>query len=99
MPELTTACPRNCYSTCAMRAVVEDGRLVALRPHPGNRATADGPCLKGLSYVERVASPDRVLHPPRRSAFGTSNRPPEVRHEPQAGEKQSKESRQNRQAT
>jgi len=74
MPELTTACPRNCYSTCAMRAVVEDGRLVALRPHAGNRATPDGPCLKGLSYVERVASPDRLLHPLARTRGGAFER-------------------------
>jgi anaerobic selenocysteine-containing dehydrogenase len=70
----TTACPRNCYSTCAMTVEVEDGRLRRLDAHPGNDATATGPCLKGLSYVERVYSPDRILHPlrrnPRTGAFG-----------------------------
>ncbi len=34
-----------------------------IEPHPGNRATPDGPCLKGLSYLERVYSPDRLLYP------------------------------------
>jgi len=58
-----TACPRNCYSTCSMKAVVEDGRLVALEAVPVNRATPEGPCLKGLSYVERQHSPDRITHP------------------------------------
>ncbi|NIU52039.1 MAG: molybdopterin-dependent oxidoreductase, partial [Gemmatimonadetes bacterium] len=56
-------CPRNCYSTCAMNVQVEDGRIRRIEPHPGNRATPGGACLKGLSYVERVYSPDRVLHP------------------------------------
>jgi len=63
----TTACPRNCYSTCGMQVEVEDGRLRRILPEPGNRATAEGPCLKGLSYLERVCSPDRILYPLRRS--------------------------------
>lgn len=62
----STACPRNCYSTCGMRVTVADGRLRRIEPHPGNRATPNGLCLKGLSYTERVASPDRLLHPLRR---------------------------------
>ncbi|HEX9887760.1 MAG TPA: molybdopterin-dependent oxidoreductase [Longimicrobiales bacterium] len=71
---LTTACPRNCYSTCTIRVEVEDGRLRRILPHEGNRATAEGPCLKGLSYVERVASPDRILHPLRRGPAGSFHR-------------------------
>jgi anaerobic selenocysteine-containing dehydrogenase len=67
MPVFTTACPRNCYSTCSLRVHVENGRLRRIEAHPGNRATPEGPCLKGLSYVERVHSPDRILHPLRRN--------------------------------
>ncbi|HOT02354.1 MAG TPA: molybdopterin-dependent oxidoreductase, partial [Acidobacteriota bacterium] len=66
----TTACPRNCYSTCSLRVEVLDGRIRRIEPHPGNRATADGVCLKGLSYLERVYSPDRILTPLRRTATG-----------------------------
>ncbi len=66
MPFFTTACPRNCYSTCSMRVQVEDGRLRRIEPHPHNQATPDGVCLKGLSYYERVYHPDRILHPLRR---------------------------------
>ena len=62
----TTACPRNCYSTCTLNVQVADGRIRRIEPHPGNRATPGGACLKGLSYVERVHSPDRILHPLRR---------------------------------
>jgi anaerobic selenocysteine-containing dehydrogenase len=67
----TTACPRNCYSTCGMRVHVEDGAIRRIEPHPGNRATPEGVCLKGLSYVERVRSPDRILTPLRRAASGS----------------------------
>jgi anaerobic selenocysteine-containing dehydrogenase len=66
MKVYTTACPRNCYSTCTMKVHVEDGRLRRIEPHPGNAATPEGACLKGLSYVERVHSPDRILHPLRK---------------------------------
>ena len=68
MPVLTTSCPRNCYSTCSMKVHVEDGRIRKLETHPDNRATVEGPCLKGLSYVERVYSPDRLIHPMKRKA-------------------------------
>ncbi len=63
MPVFTSACPRNCYSTCGLRVTVEDGRLTAVEPHPDNLATGTGVCLKGLSYVERVHSPRRLRHP------------------------------------
>jgi len=74
MPAFTTACPRNCYSTCAMTVQVEGGRLRRVDAHPAGLATPGGPCLKGLSYVERVYSPDRLLHPMRRGARGRFER-------------------------
>jgi len=67
----TTACPRNCYSTCSLRVEVVEGRIRRIEPHADNRATADGVCLKGLSYLERVYSPDRILHPLRRTGNGS----------------------------
>jgi anaerobic selenocysteine-containing dehydrogenase len=70
MPVFTTACPRNCYSTCGMRVEVEEGEIRRIEPHPGNLATPEGVCLKGLSYVERVRSPDRILTPLLRRAGG-----------------------------
>ncbi|UCC25637.1 MAG: molybdopterin-dependent oxidoreductase [Gemmatimonadales bacterium] len=71
MPVYTTACPRNCYSTCTLRVEVQDGRVRRIEGHRGNRATPEGPCLKGLSYAERVHSPERILHPLRRTAGGS----------------------------
>ncbi len=70
MSVLTTACPRNCYSTCGMRVHVENGTIRRIEPHPGNRATPEGVCLKGLSYVERVRSADRILTPLHRNPSG-----------------------------
>ncbi len=70
MPIYSTACPRNCYSTCSFRVHVADNKIVNIDPHPDNRATPEGVCLKGLSYVERANSPDRILHPLRKDAQG-----------------------------
>ena len=58
-----SACPRDCYSTCSFLVSVKDGRIGLIEPHPENRATAEGICLKGLSYFERVDHPDRLLFP------------------------------------
>ncbi|HYN43237.1 MAG TPA: molybdopterin-dependent oxidoreductase, partial [Thermoanaerobaculia bacterium] len=71
MPTFLTACPRNCYSTCAMRVTVEEGRLVRVEAAPENLATAEGPCLKGLSYVERAHSAERITRPLRRRPDGS----------------------------
>ena len=54
-----------------MRVTVEDNRLVRIEPEPSNRATEEGPCLKGLSYIERAHSPDRITRPLRREPDGT----------------------------
>ena len=53
-----------------MRVEVENGRLRAIEAHPDNRATPEGVCLKGLSYIERVYAKDRILHPLQRTPNG-----------------------------
>jgi Anaerobic dehydrogenases, typically selenocysteine-containing len=63
MEEFLTACPRNCYSTCSFRVQVENDRILRILPYSGNLATPEGPCIKGLSYIERTHSPDRIIHP------------------------------------
>jgi anaerobic selenocysteine-containing dehydrogenase len=51
--------------------LVEDGQVLAIEGDPANPVTSGGPCLKGLAYVERVASPDRLRKPLIRHADGT----------------------------
>ena len=72
MPVFTTACPRNCTSTCSMQVTVEDGRICRIEIHPSNRATLGAVCLKGLSYIEREYASDRILTPLQKQA-GTNN--------------------------
>jgi anaerobic selenocysteine-containing dehydrogenase len=63
MEEFITACPRNCYSTCSFRVQVENNTIRRILPYSGNLATPEGPCIKGLSYIERTHSPERIIHP------------------------------------
>ncbi len=49
-----------------MKVEVQDGQVRRIEAHPDNRAAPEGVCLKGLSYVERVVSPDRILRPLRK---------------------------------
>jgi anaerobic selenocysteine-containing dehydrogenase len=60
------ACPHDCPDTCAWRVTVENGvavKLVGDADHPITRA---GLCAKVNPYLERVYSPERILHPLRR---------------------------------
>ncbi len=74
MSVYSTACPRNCYSTCSFKVHVENNKIVNIDPHPENKSTPEGICLKGLSYVERANSKDRILYPLRKNKKGEFNR-------------------------
>ncbi len=60
------ACPHDCPDTCAMLVTVEDGRALEVRGDPEHPFTRGALCVKVNDYVERVYSPERVLHPLRR---------------------------------
>ncbi len=68
------ACPHDCPDTCAMLVAVEDGRAVEVRGDPGHPVTRGALCVKVEDYVDRVYSPDRVLHPMRRVGAKGSGR-------------------------
>lgn len=74
MKIFSTACPRNCYSTCSLKVRVENEKVIGIDPHPGNLATPEGGCIKGLSYVERASSKDRILYPLQKVADGKYER-------------------------
>ncbi|MGE5341491.1 MAG: molybdopterin-containing oxidoreductase family protein [Candidatus Omnitrophota bacterium] len=77
MKKYTTACPRNCYSTCSLHVSVDaqTGRICRIEANPENKATPKGPCLRGLSYIERVYSPDRILTPLKKKENGSGFEP------------------------
>jgi anaerobic selenocysteine-containing dehydrogenase len=71
MKEFLTACPRNCYSTCSFIVQVENNTIRRILPYKNNLATPEGPCIKGLSYIERAHSEKRIRYPLIRTANGT----------------------------
>ncbi|HVR71087.1 MAG TPA: molybdopterin oxidoreductase family protein [Vicinamibacteria bacterium] len=59
-------CPHDCPDTCVMTVEVEDGRAVSLGGDPRHRFTQGFLCAKVNRYLERVYSPQRILHPLKR---------------------------------
>ncbi len=74
MPVFSTACPRNCYSTCSFKVVVENEKIINIQPNNANKATPEGICLKGLSYIERANSVQRILFPLKKNENGKFER-------------------------
>jgi anaerobic selenocysteine-containing dehydrogenase len=59
-------CPLDCPDTCSMLVTVRDGVAMELRGDPDHGFTRGFLCQKMSRYLERVYSPDRLLHPMRR---------------------------------
>ncbi|MFZ5517137.1 MAG: hypothetical protein ACOY90_10895 [Candidatus Zhuqueibacterota bacterium] len=49
MKTYSTACPRNCYSTCSFNVNIDPGRIIGFVPQPANRATPRSVCVKSLA--------------------------------------------------
>ncbi len=63
-----SACPHDCPDACSVLVTVEDGRAVRIQGNPEHPVTRGFLCGKVAKYLDRVYSPDRVLHPLRRVA-------------------------------
>ncbi len=63
---LKVVCPHDCPDTCVMTVDVEGDRAVALGGDPDHPFTRGFLCVKVSRYLERVYSPERILHPMRR---------------------------------
>ncbi len=61
-----SVCPLDCPDTCSMLVTVEDGVAVDLRGDPEHPFTRGFLCQKMARYLDRVYSPERLLHPMRR---------------------------------
>ena len=59
-------CPLDCPDTCSMLVTVQDGVAVDLRGDPDHSFTRGFLCQKMARYLDRVYSPDRLLHPLKR---------------------------------
>ncbi|MEW4568708.1 molybdopterin oxidoreductase family protein [Tautonia sp. JC769] len=59
-------CPLDCPDTCSMVVTVRDGVAVDLRGDRDHPFTRGFLCQKMARYLDRVGSPDRLMHPMRR---------------------------------
>jgi anaerobic selenocysteine-containing dehydrogenase len=61
------ACPHDCPDTCGMLVTVKDGVAVKIQGDPSMPFTEGTLCAKVTHYLERTYSPERLLHPLRRT--------------------------------
>ena len=60
-------CPHDCPDTCALLTTVENGRAVKVNGNPDHKHTQGVLCTKVSRYTERTYSPERLMHPLKRS--------------------------------
>lgn len=65
MAEFKAAC-RGCHGGCMYLLTVENGKVVKARPDPNGPLNKGHACVKGLSIVEQMYHPDRLLYPMKR---------------------------------
>lgn len=58
--------PPNCGGRCSFKCTVRKGKLVKIEPNEWPDSNQKKICLRGLSEVERVYSPDRLKTPLKR---------------------------------
>ncbi|MFV8752648.1 molybdopterin-containing oxidoreductase family protein [Nannocystaceae bacterium ST9] len=58
---------RICEALCGLEVTTEDGRISKIRPDEQHVATGGFSCVKGLKQYKLYDSPDRLLHPLRRT--------------------------------
>ena len=59
-------CPHDCPDTCVATVEVENGRAVKIGGDPAHPFTQGFLCAKVNQYLDRVYSPERILHPLKR---------------------------------
>ncbi|MBK9168193.1 MAG: molybdopterin-dependent oxidoreductase [Bryobacterales bacterium] len=62
-----SVCALDCPDACSVLVTVEDGRATRLRGNPDHPVTRGFLCAKVARYLEREYSPERLLHPLRRT--------------------------------
>lgn len=67
---ISTACPLDCFDTCAIIATVENDTIVKLEGDPDHPVTRGFLCSKGARLAQRATSPHRVTDPLIRDGAG-----------------------------
>ena len=65
---------RICEALCGLEITTRDGRITKMRPDPQHVSTDGFSCVKGLKSFKLYDSPDRLMHPLRRTQSGSYER-------------------------
>ncbi len=68
--EIPFACPLDCFDACRLKAVVQDGRVLAIRGDQAHPLTRGKACTKGKNLLKRLYHPERLQQPLRRAGAG-----------------------------
>ena len=68
-------CSHDCPDACGILVTVEDGKATRIQGDPSHPVTRGFLCAKVTKYLDRVYSPDRILHPLRRTAAKRPGKP------------------------
>ncbi len=67
--KIRTAC-RSCHGGCGVVAHVKDGKVVKVEGDPDSPISYGTLCSKGLSITQLAYSPDRIIHPMKKTEQG-----------------------------
>jgi anaerobic selenocysteine-containing dehydrogenase len=65
--EIITACTMDCPDACSLLVSRDSSGLVHIGGNPGHPLTRGFTCAKIRSHKKRIASPDRIVHPLKRT--------------------------------
>jgi len=65
--KIVRTCCCGCHCECGMLAHVKDGKIIKIEGDPNNPINEGSLCAKGLSILQLLYHPDRVLYPLKRA--------------------------------
>jgi iron-only hydrogenase group A len=63
--EIKAAC-RGCHGGCVHILTVEGGKVIKIRPDPDGPLNNGHACAKGMTLIEQMYHPDRIIYPMKR---------------------------------
>lgn len=64
-------CPRDCFSSCRLKTVVDEGKIIGLTGDPKDTYTHGALCAKGYAYRLEQEDPERILYPLKQQGKGS----------------------------
>lgn len=65
-----SACPQDCYASCGLLIYEENGRITDIKGDPDHPLTKGKVCVKARRHLDRMYSPERILHPMKKEGSG-----------------------------